>query len=53
MSLFTAALETFAKDFLANNAEVLEFKTDFEAIKTAIITLEARVEAMEKAVKTG
>lgn len=51
MSLFTAALETFAKDFLESNAEIAQFKDQFKAMQDAIVTLEAKVEELEKALK--
>lgn len=53
MSLFTNALETFAQDFLQSNAEIVQFKDQFKAMQDAILTLEAKVEQLEKAAKTS
>lgn len=51
MGLFTNSLETFAKDFLQSNEEIAQFKEQFASMQAAIITLEQKVEELEKALK--
>lgn len=51
MSLFTSALEAFAKDFLRSNVDIATFRSEFQAVKDAVTSLEAKIEELENIIK--